>query len=144
MDTCSHMRSLLIAGANQYEEFFMGLKTLEVAFQLSVKDLRWESPFEINWPLTLNYFFWLEFNCSNVLNLRNIQEQVKETFKLYWIFWINCSRDLKNFTDSKPSASNFKKKNLSLEKTFFSQQFWKQSTMLAHWFSLVWKQSRDH
>merc|ERR550532_2806089 len=40
MDTCSHMRSLLIAGANQYEEFFMGLKTLEVAFQLSVKDLR--------------------------------------------------------------------------------------------------------
>jgi hypothetical protein len=30
----------MIAGANQYEEFFMGLKTLEVAFQLSVKDLR--------------------------------------------------------------------------------------------------------
>jgi hypothetical protein len=40
METCTHMRSLMIAGANQYEEFFMGLKTLEVAFQLSVKDLR--------------------------------------------------------------------------------------------------------
>merc|ERR550532_611625 len=40
MDTCSHMRSLIIAGAAQYEELFMGLKTLEVAFQVSVKDLR--------------------------------------------------------------------------------------------------------
>ena len=40
METCAHMRSLLIAGANQYEELFMGLKTLEVAFQVSVKDLR--------------------------------------------------------------------------------------------------------
>ena len=28
------------AGAAQYDEFFMGLKTLEVAFQVSVKDLR--------------------------------------------------------------------------------------------------------
>ena len=40
METCAVMRSLIIAGAAQYEELFMGLKTLEVAFQLSVKDLR--------------------------------------------------------------------------------------------------------
>merc|ERR1719412_2419544 len=40
METCAHMRSLIIAGAAQYEELFMGLKTLEVAFQVSVKDLR--------------------------------------------------------------------------------------------------------
>ena len=30
----------ILAGAAQYDEFFMGLKTLEVAFQVSVKDLR--------------------------------------------------------------------------------------------------------
>merc|ERR1719414_1291788 len=40
METCAHMRSLLLAGAAQYDELFMGLKTLEVAFQVSVKDLR--------------------------------------------------------------------------------------------------------
>merc|ERR1719412_1555767 len=40
METCSVMRALLLAGAAQYDEFFMGLKTLEVAFQVSVKDLR--------------------------------------------------------------------------------------------------------
>merc|ERR1712223_1096142 len=40
METCAHMRALLLAGAAQYDELFMGLKTLEVAFQNSVKDLR--------------------------------------------------------------------------------------------------------
>ena len=40
METLASMRGLLIAGANQYDELFMGLKTLEVAFQVSVKDLR--------------------------------------------------------------------------------------------------------
>ena len=40
METLASMRALLIAGANQYDELFMGLKTLEVAFQVSVKDLR--------------------------------------------------------------------------------------------------------
>ena len=40
METLSSMRALLLAGAAQYDELFMGLKTLEVAFQVSVKDLR--------------------------------------------------------------------------------------------------------
>ena len=40
METCGNMRALLLAGAAQYDELFMGLKTLEVAFQNSVKDLR--------------------------------------------------------------------------------------------------------
>ena len=40
METCASMRALLLAGASQHDELFMGLKTLEVAFQVSVKDLR--------------------------------------------------------------------------------------------------------
>ena len=40
METLSSMRALLLAGAAQFDELFMGLKTLEVAFQVSVKDLR--------------------------------------------------------------------------------------------------------
>ena len=48
------------------------------------------------------YFFsTLNSNCSNLLDLRNLQEQVKKAFcyqKLFWPFtvWINCSSDLKN------------------------------------------------
>ena len=39
-------------------------------------------------------------NCSNLVDMRNLQEQVKKAFcyqKLFWPFtaWINCSSDLK-------------------------------------------------
>lgn len=34
------LRSLLIAGANGYEEFYPHLRLLEPAMQLSIKDLR--------------------------------------------------------------------------------------------------------
>ena len=59
-------------------------------------------------------------NCSNLVDLRNLQEQVKKAFcyqKLFWpfTFWINCSSDLKNFAYSWPSASNFKNFSWSLE-----------------------------
>ena len=52
--------------------------------------------------------------------MRNLQEQVKKAFccqKLFWPFtvWINCSSDLKNFANSRPSASNFKSFSRSLE-----------------------------
>jgi CLIP-associating protein 1/2 len=40
IDALHTFRGLMIAGATQYDEFYLGLKTLEVAFQLSVKDLR--------------------------------------------------------------------------------------------------------
>ena len=51
-------------------------------------------------------------NCSNLFDMRNLQEQVKKAFcyqKLFWpsTVWINCSSDLKNFANSQPSASNF-------------------------------------
>ena len=54
----------------------------------------------------------LNYNCSNFLDLRNLQEQVKKAFcyqKLFWPFTvrINCSSDLKIFANSRPSASNF-------------------------------------
>ena len=52
-------------------------------------------------------------NCSNLLEMRNIQEQVKKAFcyqKLFWPFtvWINCTNDLK------------KKFSRSLEQFFLS------------------------
>ena len=64
-------------------------------------------------------------NCSNLLYLRNLQEQVKKAFcyqKLFWPFtvWINCSRDLKNFANSWPLASIFKTFSQSLEHFFLT------------------------
>ena len=57
--------------------------------------------------------------------MRNLQEQVKKAFcyqKLYWPFtvWINCSSGLKNFANSRPSASNFKTFSWSLEQLFLT------------------------
>ena len=59
------------------------------------------------------------------LDMRNLQEQVKNAFcyqKLFWPFtvWINCSSDLKKFANSQPSASNFKKISWSLEQFFLT------------------------
>ena len=57
--------------------------------------------------------------------MRNLQEQVKKAFcyqKLFWPFtvWINCSSDLKKFSNSRPSASNFKSFSRSLEHFFLA------------------------
>ena len=67
----------------------------------------------------------LNYNCSNLLDMRNLQEQVKKAFcyqKLFWPFtvWINCSSDLKKFANSWPSASNFKCFSRSLEQVFLT------------------------
>ena len=43
--------------------------------------------------------------------------------KLFWPYltvWINCSCDLKNFADSRPSALNFKRFSQSLEHFFLT------------------------
>ena len=81
----------------------------------------------IDFFLTFPACFWipiifsnLNYNCSNLLDMRNLQEQVKKAFcyqKLFWPFtvWINCSSDLKTFANSRPSASNFKSFSRSLE-----------------------------
>ena len=66
----------------------------------------------------------LNSNCSNSLDMRNLQEQVKKAFcyqKLFWPFtvWINCPSDLKNFANSRPSAFDFQK-FFSITKTIFS------------------------
>ena len=75
--------------------------------------------------LNLNILSNFNFNCSYFLDLRNLQEQVKKAFcyqKLFWPFtvWINCSSDLKNFENSRPSASNFKSFSRSLEQFFLT------------------------
>ena len=67
----------------------------------------------------------MKSNCSNLLDMRNLHEQVKKAFcyqKLFWPFtvWINCSSDLKNFANSWPSASNFKNFSWSVEHFFLS------------------------
>ena len=71
------------------------------------------------------FFSNLNYNCSNLLDLRNLQEQVKKAFcyqELFWPFtvWINCSSDLKIFSNSRPSASNFKSFSRSLEQFFLT------------------------
>ena len=67
----------------------------------------------------------MNYNCSNLLDMRNLQEQVKKAFcyqKLFWPFtvWINCSSDLKFFENSRLSASNFKSFSRSLEQFFLT------------------------
>ena len=63
----------------------------------------------------------MNYNCSNCLDLRNLQEQIKRHFvKLSWPFRINCSSDLKNFANSSPSASNFKSFSRSQEQFFLT------------------------
>ena len=62
----------------------------------------------------------LNYYCSNLSNLRNLQKQVKKAFcqqKLFWPFTvrINCSSDLKIFENSRSSASNFKSFSRLLE-----------------------------
>ena len=74
--------------------------------------------------LNPDIFFNLNYNCSNLLDLRNLWEQVKKAVcyqKLFCPFtvWINCFSDLKNFANSWPSASNFKR-IFSITKTIFS------------------------
>ena len=66
------------------------------------------------------FFLSLNSNCSNLLDMRNLQEQVKKAFyyqKLNWPFtvWIDCSS-----SNSWPSASNFKRFSLSLEQFFLT------------------------
>ena len=67
----------------------------------------------------------LEKYFSKLLDMTNLQEQVKKAFcyqKLFWPFtvWINCSSDLKIFENSRPSASNFKSFSRSLEHFFLT------------------------
>ena len=64
-------------------------------------------------------------SCFNLLDMRNFQEQVKKALcyqKLLWPFtvWKNCSSDLKNFANSRPSASNFKSFSWSLAQFFLT------------------------
>ena len=67
----------------------------------------------------------MNYNCSNSLYLRNLQEQVKKAFcyqKMFWPFtvWINRFSDLKKLANSQPSASNFKSFSPPLEHFFLA------------------------
>ena len=75
-----------------------------------------------------NIFSNLNSNCSNVLDLRNLQQQVKKAFVskivltfhcLNKLFFLGC-RDLKCFANYRPSASNFKRFSRSEEQFLFT------------------------
>ena len=73
-----------------------------------------------------NNFFLFEY-CSNLLDLRNLQEQVEKAFCFQKMFWplslfeyLTCSNDLKNIANSWPPASNFKSFSKSLEQFFLT------------------------
>ena len=75
--------------------------------------------------LNPNIFSNLNSNCSDLLDLRNLQEQVIKAFcyqKLFWplTVWTNCSSDLKIFANSRPSASNLQTFSWSLERFFLT------------------------
>ena len=76
--------------------------------------------------LNPNNFFQLEFYI--IVIIYQIWETSRNKLKsillpkLFWPFtvWINCSRDLKNFANSRPSALNFKSFSQSLEQFFLT------------------------
>ena len=78
------------------------------------------------------------YSCSNLLYLRNFQEQVRKAFcyqKLFWLFTvcINCSSDLKMFEISRPSASNFRSFSRSIEQFF-------HTILVAKYNVFIWSQ----
>ena len=111
--------------------FSQHLLTYVISLNKQIKGLishGWKMRFSIFSCMFLNsniFFSNLNYDYSNSLNMRNLQELVKKAFccqKLFWPFtvWINCSRDLKNFANYWPSALNFKSFSWLLEKAFFA------------------------
>ena len=67
----------------------------------------------------------LTSNCSNSLDMGNLQEQVKKVLcyqQLFWAFTVltSYSSDLKKFSNSQPSALNFKSFSALLEQFFLT------------------------
>ena len=73
-----------------------------------------------------------ECKLEKIIGILKHAGKVRKAFcyqKLFWPFtvWINCSSDLKNFANSRPSASNFKSFSQSLEYFFLTvgqNNFW--------------------
>ena len=62
-------------------------------------------------------YFFSSLN-SNLLDMRNLEEQVKKAYCYQNFEWIVLVHDLKNFANSWPSDSNFKSFSRSLEQFF--------------------------
>ena len=80
----------------------------------------WALNLRDEYPTAQSFFSQFELELFYFLDLRHLQEQVKKSFcdqKLFWPFtvWINWSSDPKKFSNSRPSASNFKSFSRSLE-----------------------------
>ena len=75
------------------------------------------TPHPLTTGILVFFFFNLSSNCSNLFNMRNLQEQVKNVFcyqKLFWPFTvrINCLKDLKKI-------ANFSLKSFSWSLEYF-------------------------
>ena len=66
----------------------------------------------------------LNYNCSNSLDMRNLQDQVKKAICYQKFFWPltawNCFSNIKKFANPWPSASNYKSFSRSLEQLFLT------------------------
>ena len=77
-----------------------GQRTFPIVSKKSKKWIIIVSNVFLNFSCTFPILFSNLYNCSNLLDLRNLQEQVKKAIcyqTLFWSFtvWINCSSDLK-------------------------------------------------
>merc|ERR1712223_2209872 len=142
METCAHMRSLLIAGANQYEELFMGLKTLEVAFQVSVKDLRSQVVREacitvayMSQVLRLKVDRFLEALMQNIINLIPNSAKVMSTSGIVAMRFIIQNTHSQRFLPIICSNINSKSKDIRRHCCEFLDQLlhtWPTQTLERH------------
>merc|ERR1712223_2217486 len=142
METCAHMRSLLIAGANQYEELFMGLKTLEVAFQNSVKDLRSQVVREacitvayMSQVLRLKVDRFLEALMQNIINLIPNSAKVMSTSGIVAMRFIIQNTHSQRFLPIICSNINSKSKDIRRHCCEFLDQLlhtWPTQTLERH------------
>ncbi len=78
-------------------------------------------------------------NSSYLLDLRNLQEQIKKALLFsHFTVRIICSSDLKSFANSRPSAMNFKSFSWSLEQFFLTVSQNNFSNKIPFFWSLGW------
>ena len=114
-----------------YKEFNLWQRTPSIIWLL------WVFPFFLTFPacfLIPIIFSNLNSNCSNLFNLRNLQEQVKKALlyqKLFWplTVWTNCCSDLKFFAFSLEFQKFF-----SITRTIYSNSERSEQLLVTEFF----------
>ena len=108
-------------------------RTLRTCFEFPIRHISW-----INWNpeckhisfihilknptkiyiflhVSKSQYFFFNLNCSNLLDMKNLQEQVWKTFYYQELFWPgvrkNCCSDRENFLKFEAEGREFAKKN---------------------------------